>query len=103
MKLFKVYGQNCVAPHPYKEIFEEDLEEHFNKIVDDALDCGIIEFTDDDADNDRKMSDAYDKVEAYFEENDYLNCGDYMIVRAEDLSEVRRPNMCGYDTDLILG
>ena len=102
MKYYKVYAQCCISAHPYKEVFESDLDDYFNVIIDDAMDKGLIDWVDDELKCDDLISNAYDKIKKHFEDTGVLNCGDYQIIRANELLEVKRPNVCGYDTTLIL-
>ena len=95
-------------PHPYQEIDEENLKDYFSEIVEDALWVNYLDDyinVDDDNYNDvvaEFIQIINERIEKYFNEKGVLNCGDYQIVRANELSELTRPNTCGYDTELIL-
>ena len=104
MSYYKVYGQNCRGVKPIQEIFECDLDDYFNEIVDNAIECGYIQLDDkDDEDVGQILDEAYKKVKNYFDEMGFLGCGDYMIKKAENREELQRPGSCGYDTDRIFG
>ena len=99
MSYYKVYGQNIRKVKPIEEIFECDLNDYFNEIVDNAIECGYIQLDDEDVS--QILDEAYKNVKNYFEEMGFLGCGDYMIVKAENPEELQRPGACGYDTDRI--
>lgn len=104
MNFYKVYGQNIRVVKPIKEIFECDLDDYFNEIVDNAIECGYIQLDDkDDEDVSQVLDEDYKKVKKFFDEMGFLGCGDYMIIKAENREELQRPGACGYDTDRIFG
>ena len=101
-KLFKVYAQCAKSARPYQEIEFDDLKEYINEVVNDGFENGYIDFSDEwVCVPDDVMGMAYEKVKAHFDRVGVLNCGDYEIVKAGSIDELTRPNMCGWDTDII--
>lgn len=110
MKLFKVYAQCVRKVRPYQEVCEQELKDAINnELIGDALDSGVIgncydeetmEFDENKVDE--EIGEFYDKAMKRFEDYGIINCGDFCIIKANDLSEVSRPNVCGYDTSLIM-
>ena len=97
MRIWKVYAQNCTAAEPVKEIGLYCVEEALAELVDYALEHEAIEIDDaTDEAYDIARETALDTAEAYFEENGYLGCGDYELVRSEEKPD--RPSACSYDT-----
>ena len=102
--LFKVYAACCVKPKHIAEVTEKDLREAFDEVFNRANDAGLIDIMkDDDPDevDDWKVSDAYQKIEKYWSDNKLIECGDWMIIEANDRIEVEIPNMCGESETMI--
>lgn len=107
--LFKVWAQNCVRPKGMRiiEVFESDLKQEFDKIFDEACDIKLIDpfVYDEDGDmvqvDDEKTSEAYSKIEAYWNKNKEISSGDYMIIEAESKFDIEIPNVCYGDTSII--
>ena len=94
---FKVYAQNCKAIKPIIEINEKDLDDAIFPLVNNAIEGGLIEFTEDDQATNESINQAYAAARKQLEEEEILNCGDYCIVKQNDVPQ-ERPNMCGYDS-----
>ena len=106
MKYNKVYAQCVRRPKgkAFEEINEYELDGAYEEIIEDALDRGLVGNTENDDDLDRELGELWDKIDAYFKKNRILNCGDYCIRCYDDDEDYNynRPNMCGWDTDIIL-
>jgi len=103
MKYYKVYAQCVRVSRPIKEIYEQDVYTAINdEVVTDAIENYGVGNSLDEQIMDKEISDFYDKAVAYFEKTGIINCGDFCIIKADDMAEVSRPNMCGYDTGFIL-
>lgn len=102
--LYKVYAKNCIRPAGKRivEATQEDLNKVLCEIVDDAWECGSIALTNEDGDiDDKKYSDAFEKVEAYWNKNKCISSGDYEIVDVESFDDIQIPNKCESDTSII--
>ena len=104
--LFRVWA-NCVRrPNGMRieDVDQRALDEAINEVLDDAMVNDMID-TVRDSDptevDDNKISKALDKIRAWWEDDKFLNVGDYMIVEKDSIDEVRIPDMCGYDTSII--
>ena len=99
-KLFKVYAQCCVSAKPISEVY--NIDEYIDMVFDDAINNGYIDIDEEkEADYDAIVSDAYEKIRNYFDQNGFLECGDFKIVKAADIWEVRRENAGGWSTGFI--
>ena len=103
MKYYKVYAQCVRKARPIKEIYEQDVYDAINDyVVADAIENHCVGNSLDEQIMDKEISDFYDKAVAYFEKHGIINCGDFCIIKADDITEISRSNMCGYDTGIIL-
>ena len=100
--LYKVWAQNCVRPKGRRIIkaYEEDLQEVFDKIFDEAEERELIDpyiyYEDGDVDklDDKKVSEAYDKIKSWWEECKEISPGGYKIVDVESIEDIIIPNAC---------
>lgn len=104
--LYKVWAQNCIRPKGRRIIkaYEDDLQEVFDKIFDEAEEAGLIDvFNDDDSveSDDAKVCEAYDKIKSWWEECKEISPGGYMIVDVESIEDIIIPNVCYNDAGII--
>lgn len=91
---YKVYAQNCKAVEPIKEISENELRDAIEVLINQAMEIDLVGPDNIDA--------AYEIAKAQLEEYEILNCGDYCIVKQDDVPQ-ERPTMCGFDTFIFEG
>ena len=97
---FKVYAQNCYAVQPVEMIPESNLDDVIYPLVQSAIENGLVEFTEDDNETDKKITAAYNKAKKHLENCELLSCGDYCIVK-QDVVPTERPRMCGFDLHIF--
>lgn len=94
MKIWKVYAQCVLKVNPITEIYS--IDKALDDLLNHALENGAIELDDEDEEkNDMIISDFVDRKREEFEKYGILECGDYEIVRSDEMPT--RPNICGYD------
>ena len=102
--LFKVYAQNVNRPtgKAITEATKDDLARVFNEIIDEAINANMIDVYTKDGDIDsKKYSAAYEIIEAYWQQNKVISSGDYEIIEALSMDDIRRPCKCESDTNII--
>lgn len=90
--LFKVYAQCCKAARPIEQVdsINEAVWDNIYSMMDSGEICNDESYDED-------ISDAWEKLTAIFTKTGRINAGDYQIVKAPHRSDVRRPNMCGWE------
>lgn len=93
-KYYKCYSNCCIAPIAIKEIDEEDAKRYIietvNQYIDDHGFDDLEPFNGidwDDCDDDALSSvweKVYDKAIEYFEENEYYECDDFIILYTDE-------------------
>lgn len=105
MKYWKVYANNCNVSEPIKELTQDQLDEAIKPLVDQVTESERFQDMNinwDDAEQVQKaVNKVYEQAKTILEENESLSCGDYCIVKQDDVPQ-ERPNMCGFDTELVL-
>lgn len=110
--IYKVYA-NCVrVPKSIQEISEQDVKEYISQETNEFFDHNDLDFLSHNEDDEfedliwTKCHEAvYDLIDELWNKNRVLECGDFMIVEADEAPT--RPNMCGsshadiYKEDII--
>ena len=97
MKYYKVYAQNCKAAQPISEVPEEKLNDELFPLVQQAIETGLVHFSDDDQKTNQAVNSAYKVAKDHLETTEIISCGDYCIEKSENVPQ-NRPTMCGFDT-----
>lgn len=103
-KYWKVYAKCCIIANPIQEVDEEELDicihndiKEFGNFPDDE---NLLPF---DPIFDKIYDSYHDKMMNFFNENGWLDFGDFRIVYCSaDDDLFYRPNICGYTAELIL-
>lgn len=90
---FKVYAQCCKAVKPVEQIAESELRDQIEVLIDQGIDTGLLQDADD-------IENAYEIAINHLEHTEILSCGDYCIVKQENVPQ-ERPRMCGFDTNIF--
>ena len=98
--IYKVYAQCAVRAKSISEIREEDVKEYISLETDLFFDHNDLDFlprNEDDEIEDSIINKSeevvYDLVDELWNKNKLLECGDFMIVEADEAPS--RPNNCG--------
>ena len=106
--IFKVWPKNI--PRPDGERIEEasnaDLVEAIEKVFNHALKNNAVDIhrSDDmyeEALDKDKINRAYGKIVDWWEDNHFLNVGDYTLQKRDSIDDVQIPDKGIYDTDII--
>lgn len=105
MKYWKVYGQNCKAVEPIKEIDIKQFNKEIEPLAQNVFESSEFNNLDIDWENSDQVQAAtqkvYEQARTILDENEILSCGDYCIIACEDVPRAR-PCMCGFDTELVM-
>lgn len=97
MKIWKVYANCCVTAAPIKEIYEDEVEETIEEIISYWLDNDYIKFEEGiDTQLNNIITVLHEQLKTKFEESGYLEAGDYMLSRSEEIP--KRPDSCSYES-----
>lgn len=105
MKIYKIYAQCAINPHPITEITEQqadaEIRNTINEYVDEEISPSLYDelVSEDNFDIDSNILDITisNLIYEFWETNNFLDCGDYMIKKTdEDFYSLSRPNCCGY-------
>ena len=104
MKIYKVYAQCVIRPRGKAiiQITEAEARALIFEAVDDMLNMGG--YFDFDYETDEEFEEAYNKLNdsaiAYFEENEFFMCGDFIItIEHDDDSFPTRAGSYGWTHD----
>ena len=91
-KIYKVYAQCVVRPRgkAITEITESEAHSLIMYAVNDMVDEGTINIETEDSDEFGRMLDeiSSNAIE-FFEENDFFECGDFIVLVSDDYPERR--------------
>lgn len=104
-RYYKVYANCCRAINPVKEVQKTELTEVIEPLINATMETDKFDKMVVDWDNQVLVNQAvqrlYENALDTLEEHEILNCGDFCIIATTGIPR-SRPNMCGFDTNLIV-
>ena len=99
---YKVYSKACRTVHPIYSMSPSEVKEDIFELVDFNIERPEVQrkLSEDESTLERQLlalsNLGHELALDTLLENNILNCGDFMIVRAES-EPTTRPNCCGYE------